>query len=248
MHAELGDDAPEAQAKEGVLLKESETIRSWNTRFAVLANRVLSYWDSSELRARGEKPRGVIALANCGVYLAVDDPEHRDSFYIETPSDARRLAAQRSQTRMYFQTETLSELSSWLRALQIASREPWQADASTKACPRCHLVGFDVFKRRHHCRRCGSVVCELCAPGKAALPLYGYAEPVRVCRDCSAESGPVPTAEQRAERSERSAAETERRVAAEREAMKQQKKNKAAFEADDRKAKIRADLAAKSKK
>jgi hypothetical protein len=151
-HPELEEERPAAQRHEGIMFKESETLKEWNQRFCVLDNRVLSYWDSEELRARGERPRGVISLENCRVVLAEDDPKHLDSLYIETPPDARRMAAQRSQTRMYFHAKTLTELETWLRKLQISSREPWQRDEGVEGCPVCRLIAFDMTNRKHHCR------------------------------------------------------------------------------------------------
>jgi hypothetical protein len=39
------------------------------------------------------------------------------------------------------------------------------------------------FVRRHHCRRCGRVVCDTCSPFKRILSNSGRI-PVRICKDC----------------------------------------------------------------
>eukprot|EP01083_Nonionella_stella_P023717 65625_1 len=44
----------------------------------------------------------------------------------------------------------------------------WQKDTEPK-CQMC-LVTFSIFSRRHHCRRCGLVVCSSCSPHEAILP------------------------------------------------------------------------------
>jgi len=96
------------------------------------------------------------------------------------------------------------------------------------------------------CRRCGTVACELCTSNKQPLPIYGYATSVRVCRDCHGQTGPVPTAAQRAERAAHHDAEEERKQIARREAQSRDVATKRAMESEDRKARIRADIASKS--
>jgi len=41
-----------------------------------------------------------------------------------------------------------------------------------------------IFKRQHHCRRCGQAVCGECSPDLSILPMYGYEYPVRLCHTC----------------------------------------------------------------
>eukprot|EP01006_Ploeotia_vitrea_P061024 TRINITY_DN77079_c0_g1_i1.p1 TRINITY_DN77079_c0_g1~~TRINITY_DN77079_c0_g1_i1.p1 ORF type:complete len:316 (-),score=111.87 TRINITY_DN77079_c0_g1_i1:438-1319(-) len=43
----------------------------------------------------------------------------------------------------------------------------WKADDSADRCNLC-IQPFGVFNRRHHCRRCGELVCNSCSGGKAA--------------------------------------------------------------------------------
>jgi hypothetical protein len=44
----------------------------------------------------------------------------------------------------------------------------WVADAARRSCLVCG-VAFGVFERRHHCRRCGDVVCGSCSQHRAVL-------------------------------------------------------------------------------
>merc|ERR1711998_505065 len=50
------------------------------------------------------------------------------------------------------------------------------------ACQGCSKP-FTMTNRRHHCRRCGHLVCAECAPtsNKVRLPELGYNHKVRVC-------------------------------------------------------------------
>ncbi|PUU75021.1 FYVE zinc finger-domain-containing protein [Tuber borchii] len=45
----------------------------------------------------------------------------------------------------------------------------WQPDESVNRCPICHN-GFTFFNRRHHCRKCGRVVCNPCSPHRITIP------------------------------------------------------------------------------
>ena len=66
------------------------------------------------------------------------------------------------------------------------SRRPhWAPDNVTNACMHCGDP-FSMFKRRHHCRKCGKCVCSACAPSDNTRPLpeMGYTGPVRLCLKC----------------------------------------------------------------
>jgi hypothetical protein len=45
----------------------------------------------------------------------------------------------------------------------------WQPDESVTRCPICHNA-FTFFNRRHHCRKCGRVVCNPCSPHRITIP------------------------------------------------------------------------------
>eukprot|EP00468_Gymnochlora_sp_CCMP2014_P006431 CAMPEP_0167751108 /NCGR_PEP_ID=MMETSP0110_2-20121227/6374_1 /TAXON_ID=629695 /ORGANISM="Gymnochlora sp., Strain CCMP2014" /LENGTH=763 /DNA_ID=CAMNT_0007636525 /DNA_START=204 /DNA_END=2493 /DNA_ORIENTATION=+ len=62
----------------------------------------------------------------------------------------------------------------------------WIKDSETKYCmlDNCEKP-FSVTNRRHHCRRCGFVVCGSCSSKKAVLgENIGISSPVRVCDRC----------------------------------------------------------------
>ncbi|KAM7200459.1 FYVE zinc finger domain containing protein [Rhypophila sp. PSN 637] len=48
----------------------------------------------------------------------------------------------------------------------------WQPDAEVTYCPIC-TTQFSVFVRKHHCRKCGRVVCNSCSPHRITIP-YQY--------------------------------------------------------------------------
>ncbi|BGP44970.1 hypothetical protein JCM10450v2_000785 [Rhodotorula kratochvilovae] len=53
-------------------------------------------------------------------------------------------------------------------------RPQWEPDEATSACRRC-AKRFSLFNRKHHCRRCGLVVCAACSPHSDALDPYTVA-------------------------------------------------------------------------
>eukprot|EP00045_Choanoeca_perplexa_P013711 m.156234 g.156234 ORF g.156234 m.156234 type:complete len:104 (+) comp16436_c0_seq1:40-351(+) len=60
----------------------------------------------------------------------------------------------------------------------------WTPDAHGK-CQICKTK-FTVVRRRHHCRKCGKLVCGKCAPkdNTKPIPKQGIMQPVRHCKEC----------------------------------------------------------------
>lgn len=46
---------------------------------------------------------------------------------------------------------------------QVPTKEQWVADYATDRCMLCHTSIFSMIMRRHHCRRCGRLVCHVCS-------------------------------------------------------------------------------------
>ncbi|KAI8339852.1 FYVE zinc finger-domain-containing protein [Chlamydoabsidia padenii] len=79
----------------------------------------------------------------------------------------------------------------------------WESDINAKDCRRCNRR-FGLLNRRHHCRRCGLIVCDRCSASRAYLPASqilqnpnGPLEPShvleshhqRICDKCYADLG-----------------------------------------------------------
>ncbi|KAG7334503.1 hypothetical protein KOW79_002910 [Hemibagrus wyckioides] len=61
-------------------------------------------------------------------------------------------------------------------------RKDWIPDHQRHICMVCQRERFTMFNRRHHCRRCGRLVCHACSSRK--MVVEGSEEPVRVCDQC----------------------------------------------------------------
>ncbi|KAK9971933.1 hypothetical protein ABG768_025271 [Culter alburnus] len=59
----------------------------------------------------------------------------------------------------------------------------WIPDMASAICMRCSKRFNIAIRRRHHCRRCGYIVCQACSKSRALLPNIS-SKPVRVCRNC----------------------------------------------------------------
>jgi len=63
---------------------------------------------------------------------------------------------------------------------EVGEAPVWIPDSDVKACQGCGTK-FTFTNRRHHCRKCGSVVCGDCTSHKLTLPGQGKQ---RVCDAC----------------------------------------------------------------
>lgn len=59
----------------------------------------------------------------------------------------------------------------------------WVPDSSAAKCMHCHRSQFSMLNRRHHCRKCGKVVCNDCSSKRWMLPQQS-SKPLRVCLTC----------------------------------------------------------------
>ncbi|KAK3950943.1 FYVE zinc finger-domain-containing protein [Pseudoneurospora amorphoporcata] len=62
------------------------------------------------------------------------------------------------------------------RVLEEIVLPRWQPDAEVTYCPICHTQ-FSIFVRKHHCRKCGRVVCNSCSPHRITIPYQYIVQP-----------------------------------------------------------------------
>jgi hypothetical protein len=82
----------------------------------------------------------------------------------------------------------------------VPPKEQWVKDSDVDQCPCCKTVQFSMFDRRHHCRRCGRVICSSCSPHRRLVDGYGDV-PVRTCVDCHSSLQDRPDSDTRSVRS-----------------------------------------------
>ncbi|CAF3440044.1 unnamed protein product [Fusarium graminearum] len=91
---------------------------------------------------------------------------------------AQRRYATPSRERMDAPLPSLRPLEEALPPLPRSARQSvssdsqrprWQPDNEVTYCPICHTQ-FSFFVRKHHCRKCGRVVCNSCSPHRIIIP------------------------------------------------------------------------------
>eukprot|EP00927_Polykrikos_kofoidii_P065158 TRINITY_DN60946_c0_g1_i1.p1 TRINITY_DN60946_c0_g1~~TRINITY_DN60946_c0_g1_i1.p1 ORF type:complete len:580 (-),score=78.64 TRINITY_DN60946_c0_g1_i1:330-2069(-) len=60
----------------------------------------------------------------------------------------------------------------------------WVANHETDVCMRCHSKFVIPFRRKHHCRRCGEIICSKCSKSREIVPAFHPTKPQRVCSTC----------------------------------------------------------------
>lgn len=68
---------------------------------------------------------------------------------------------------------------------EIPTKDKWIRDDEAASCMCCKISkAFSLLNRRHHCRRCGRVVCAECTRNRILLPELYNTLMVRCCNDC----------------------------------------------------------------
>ncbi|KAJ5895634.1 hypothetical protein N7495_007325 [Penicillium taxi] len=80
---------------------------------------------------------------------------------------------QRQADEMEYLNSTRALLSTSRDSQALAGAQtrlpPWQPDSEVSSCPICKTV-FSFWYRKHHCRKCGRVVCAACSPHRITIP------------------------------------------------------------------------------
>jgi hypothetical protein len=108
------------------------------------------------------------------------------SHQLDGPSSPRipawpRRADSINRSRLNYVDLTNSPLADTQQLAQVNSVRPpfistrqyvlpiWQPDSEASECPICKRQ-FSLLFRRHHCRKCGRVVCNDCSPHRITIP------------------------------------------------------------------------------
>eukprot|EP00755_Sulcionema_specki_P013786 Sspe_Gene.54926::Locus_30257_Transcript_1_1_Confidence_1.000_Length_1960::g.54926::m.54926 len=63
------------------------------------------------------------------------------------------------------------------------NKPTWVPDNCMRNCFVCKRR-FRWYRRKHHCRACGQIICDSCSSTRLPITVMGYEEPVRVCHAC----------------------------------------------------------------
>lgn len=117
----------------------------------------------------------------------------KNQWLIRTPSKSFFVAAPSSEEKQAWMGHIEDSRAG---RLQVCSLRPnWQPRAfavslipgrAAEKCMRCCRKKFTATKHRHHCRKCGFVVCSSCSEHRELLSNIHPRKQVRVCSACHA--------------------------------------------------------------
>ncbi|XP_056261962.1 pleckstrin homology domain-containing family F member 2 [Pseudoliparis swirei] len=169
---------------EGVLTKLCR--KKPKARQFFLFNDILVYGNIVIQKKKYNKQH-IIPLEGVTIDTVPDEGDLRNGWLIKTPTKSFAVYA-----------ATATEKSEWMNhigkcvedLLQKSGKAApgehaavWVPDSEATVCMRCQKVRFTPVSRRHHCRKCGFVVCGPCSEKKHLLPSQS-SKPVRVCESC----------------------------------------------------------------
>uniref|UniRef100_A0A3B3ZBL6 Zinc finger FYVE domain-containing protein 26 n=1 Tax=Periophthalmus magnuspinnatus TaxID=409849 RepID=A0A3B3ZBL6_9GOBI len=156
-----------------------------DTILAEYASKALDFSCAPSQRSRSDS---VISLQEGLLQCPAQDTSSSSSSRIDSPTDSTPTHTPHSNS-----TEKDKVSVGKKRNLSVKFQPPehppaqkdWVPDTQHSVCMVCRRERFTMFNRRHHCRRCGRLVCQTCSEKK--MNLDGCpGEEVRVCDQCYA--------------------------------------------------------------
>lgn len=169
---------------EGVLTKMCR--KKPKPRQFFLFNDILVYGNIVITKKKYNKQH-IIPLEEVKLENLDDDGALKNGWLIKTPTKSFAVYA-----------ATATEKSEWMahinkcveNLLGITGKKPttehaavWVPDVEASICMHCRRTQFTFINRRHHCRKCGAVVCGPCSSKRFLLPSQST-KSLRVCISC----------------------------------------------------------------
>lgn len=172
---------------EGVLTKLCR--KKPKARQFFLFNDILVYGNIVIQKKKYNKQH-IIPLESVTIDTVPDEGDLRNGWLIKTPTKSFAVYAATATEKC----EWMNHIGKCVKdLLQKSGKSPtgehaavWVPDSEASVCMRCLKVKFTAVNRRHHCRKCGYVVCNPCSEKKYLLPSQS-SKPVRVCEFCYAQ-------------------------------------------------------------
>lgn len=169
---------------EGVLTKMCR--KKPKARQFFLFNDILVYGNIVINKKKYNKQH-IIPLEEVKLESLEDDGQFRNGWLIRTASKSFAVYAATSTEKQEWMAHINKCIEDLLRksgkkAVEVHAAV-WVPDSEAAVCMHCKKTQFTVLNRRHHCRKCGAVVCGPCSNKRFLLPNQS-SKPLRVCLNC----------------------------------------------------------------
>lgn len=141
-----------------------------------------------------------------------DGEDKKNQWLIRTPKKSFFVSATSIEEKRAW-IENIENYRSIL--LQDGSHQPnpsfavtWIPDRVSKKCMRC-FENFTPTNRRHHCRKCGFLVCDKCSKYQVLIDNINAKKEVRVCKNCYSQSKEYEISRYRGDSTGRNSSEEE---------------------------------------
>ncbi|KAL3661329.1 hypothetical protein V7S43_013534 [Phytophthora oleae] len=136
-----------------------------------------------------QQSRGRV-LKDCG--FVITSREKTFILYTETPEDQREWvdaisgAVKEAQEKKKAEGDAADGDDNALESCEgpADAAALWVPDEVAEDCAICKASFRKYYRRKHHCRRCGAVVCDTCSSGRAPLFVGESSRSQRVCTSC----------------------------------------------------------------
>ncbi|XP_047487877.1 pleckstrin homology domain-containing family F member 2-like isoform X2 [Penaeus chinensis] len=169
---------------EGVLTKMCR--KKPKPRQFFLFNDILVY-GNIVLNKKKYNKQHIIPLEEVQLSSIEDDGQFRNGWLIKTPTKSFAVYAATATEKGEWMAHINKCVTDLLRKSGKKAAEKhaavWVPDGETQVCMHCKKTQFTLINRRHHCRKCGKVVCGPCSSKKVLL-IHQSNKPLRVCLTC----------------------------------------------------------------
>ena len=152
-------------------------------------NKALQFWLFSDLLIYGTPMNNGLFSFNRAIDLTVTNVEEKEDI-------ANSFKIQSKEKSFVVIAATKPERENWVTSMKEAMLKlgntgvsagdvapVWVPDKDSSTCTIC-FNSFSLFKRRHHCRNCGNVVCAEHSSKRMIVPTVHTRNKQRVCDTC----------------------------------------------------------------
>jgi len=202
----LGGNVPKNIAQSHrVLIHEGELTKLCRKvpkkRYFFLFNDLLMYGEYSLLSSDGDKAKEIKIAMSFNLLIGhgkmepiPDSPKAKNAFQILSKEKSFIAWADNPAEKEVWQQKIIEADKSREEIVHVGDKHDsdifaptWQNDEEADNCPSC-LVKFTKIRRKHHCRKCGSLVCGKCSEHKIEVTGISGGKK-RVCEACFKEAG-----------------------------------------------------------